>query len=282
MSIAYDVVIPTIGRPSLAHLLRSLELAEGQPPQHIIVVNDRDRRGPAWARNRGWQQSRAAWIAFLDDDVTVGPNWYRDLNDDIERDPGAGATSGRVVVPLPSGRRPTDWERNVKALETARWITADCAIRRDVLAEIGGFDERFRRAYREDSDFALRCRDAGYRWVAGRRVVEHEVRPSDFWTSVRAQAGNADDALMSSIYGRGWREAIGERHGALGRYAVIVAAATISAAAGIAWAGETARFAWQRIAPGPRTPREIATMTVTSAIIPFAAVYHRLRGASRS
>lgn len=281
MSLTYDVVIPTIGRPSLSRLLQSLERAVGPPPDHIIVVEDHERRGPAWARNRGWQESNAEWIAFLDDDVTVGPTWCRDLVDDIEREPDAGASTGRVTVPLPSERPPTDWERNVKALETARWITADCAIRRDVLSAVGGFDERFRRAYREDSDLVLRSLSAGYRWVAGNRSVEHEVRPSDFWISVRAQAGNADDALMDRIYGPRWRDVVGERRGSLRRHALIVTAAALATVAGIVWTVETARFAWERIAPGPRTRREIVTMAVTSAVIPFAAVYHRLRGAGR-
>jgi histidinol-phosphate phosphatase family protein len=48
-------------------------------------------------------------------------------------------------------------------------------------------------------------------------------------------------------------------------------------AAGV-WAGLTAEFATRRILPGPRTPGEVARMVVTSALIPPAACYHRLRG----
>ena len=76
-------------------------------------------------------------------------------------------SQGRLRVPLPAARPPTDWERNVAALEGARWATADLAYRRAVLAEVGGFDERFRRAYREDADLALRVVRAGYRIEQG-------------------------------------------------------------------------------------------------------------------
>ena len=75
------------------------------------------------------------------------------------------ATQGRIVVPVPA--RPTDWERNVSGLEHARWATADMAYRRDVLAAVGGFDERFPRAYREDADLGLRVTAAGWRIVDG-------------------------------------------------------------------------------------------------------------------
>jgi len=42
--------------------------------------------------------------------------------------------------------------------------------------------------------------------------------------------------------------------------------------------GGTAEFAAARIRPGPGTPREVATMVVTSAAIPPLAVAHWLRG----
>src|SRR5690606_30703081 len=52
-------------------------------------------------------------------------------------------------------------------------------------------------------------------------------------------------------------------------------------AAGTWWAARTARFAWERIAPGPRTAGEVAAMVVTSAAIPPAAILHRARAAVR-
>ena len=75
-----------------------------------------------------------------------------------------------LTVPLPEHRRPTDWERTVAGLADARWATADMAYRREALAAVGGFDERFPRAYREDSDLALRVLDAGYEIRSGRRA----------------------------------------------------------------------------------------------------------------
>jgi hypothetical protein len=144
--------------------------------------------------------------------------------------------------------------------------------RRSVLEQLGGFDERFKRAYREDADFALRVFNAGFRIIKGTRNILHPVREADPWISVRLQAGNADDALMTVIHGRDWRARVGAPPG---RWPWHVATVLCFAA----WAALTADFAWRRIAPGPRTPREIQTMLLTSPIIPFAAVYHRVRGA---
>jgi histidinol-phosphate phosphatase family protein len=272
--VSYTVVIPSSGRPSLDALLARL----GDVP--VIVVRDRGRRGPAAARNAGWRRARTEWVVFLDDDVLPSPSWRADLEADLAAaGDDVGGVQGRIFVPLPE--RPTDWERNVGGLATARWATADMAYRRSALAAVGGFDERFPRAYREDADLGLRVVAAGWRIVDGRRVVEHPVGPAGPAVSLRKQAGNADDVLMRALHGRDWRERAGVPRGRRPRHLAIAAAGLLaprSRVAATAWALGTAELAWARIAPGPRTPREVATMLWTSALLPFAATAWWLRG----
>ncbi|MBD0355209.1 MAG: glycosyltransferase family 2 protein, partial [Rubrobacteraceae bacterium] len=156
-----DVVTPTVGRPSLGELLASLAASEGPLPARILLVDDRkdavepllpdgvpprlEKRvevlrgraaGPAAARNLGWRAASADWVVFLDDDVIPDPDWPARLSEDLAAlGPDAGGSQGDLRVPLPKDRRPTDWERNVKGLEGACWITADIAYRRPVLRE---------------------------------------------------------------------------------------------------------------------------------------------------
>src|SRR3954451_23876625 len=310
-----SVVVPTIGRPSLDVLLDALAAAAGPRPAELILVDDRpggsplrpDRPGlppvrvvrtggggPARARNLRWRPARTEWIAFLDDDVVPDPDWYQRLEKDIaDLAPDVAGSQGRVRVPLPDGRRPTDWERGTAGLATSSWITADLAYRRAALAAVGGFDERFPRAFREDSDLALRVMDTGARLVRGQRWITHPVRPADRWISVRVQAGNTDDVLMRRLHGRNWRTradaALGRRPQHTAGTAAALAAAGLAVAgkpraaalAAAAWLAGTAEFAWARIAPGPRTRAEVATMALTSAAIPPLASWHFLRGAAR-
>jgi glycosyltransferase involved in cell wall biosynthesis len=290
----YTVVIPTIGRESLDVVVNAIRDGDGPPPDEIIVVYDRFGRGPAAARNAGWRRATSEWVVFVDDDVLPPPDWKRQLVKDLAAaDDDVAASQARIEVPLPPDRRPTDWERNTSGLADAKWITADMAYRRSVLLETGGFDERFPRAYREDADLALRVIDLGHRVVFGDRVTTHPVRRTGFFTSVKQQRGNADDALMRRLHGPRWREKIGGHRGRLREHVLTTGFAVAAVLCGLArnrrgailsalgWAAMTARFAAQRIAPGPRTAPEVVRMIVTSAAIPPAACLHRARGELR-
>lgn len=315
----YAVVVPTIGRPSLRTCLEALAAATAAVPGPVRVVLVHDRpgpdgapptldvppalrpvttvvagaaRGPAAARNTG---ARAAgpvpWIVFLDDDVVPGPGWGEDLARDLmSASRCTAAVTARIDVPLPPGRRPTDWERNTAGLATARWITADMAFRKEALEAAGGFDERFRRAFREDADLALRLLDGGWTLAPGTRRTTHPVRPADRWVSVRLQAGNADDVLMSRLHGHDWWGRAAAPRGRLPRHLAVSAAGIAAAACALlgrkgaalvcaaGWFAGTAEFAVARIGPGPRTRSEVATMAATSVLIPPVAVWHWLRG----
>jgi HAD superfamily hydrolase (TIGR01662 family) len=306
----WSVVVPTVGRPCLNDLLADLA-GQRCRPEAVYVVDDRPGpdtrlavdaadldlivlrgggRGPAAARNTGWRAASSDWIAFLDDDVRLPGNWSDLLVKDLEQPDQVAAVQGRIVVPLAADRRPTDWERSTAGLEGAKWATADMAYRRSALEHAGGFDERFPRAYREDAELALRVRRGGRRLVVGERHVNHPARQENFWVSVRVQRGNADDALLRAVYGKHWRELAECPPGRFKWHLATVCAAGLAvagallgrrrtAAAGLAgWSALTADFAWRRISPGPRTKDELRRMAATSAVLPFVAVWHRVRG----
>jgi glycosyltransferase involved in cell wall biosynthesis len=305
-----DIVIPSLGRASLAPLLERLgetpcsgrvivvddsgtdrvALPQGAPAGTVVIRTD-GRRGPAAARNVGWRQSRAEYVTFLDDDVMPGDDWAASLVEDLRNlPPDVAAVQGRIVVPRSA--RPTDWERNTARLEEATWITADLVVRRAALEAVAGFDERFRRAYREDTDLAMRLFSAGWRFERGRRHTTHPVRRAPWWVSVRMQAGNGDDVLLDHLHAD-WRQLLGESRGRYPRHQVLVASLAagflglttghrrVGAALLASWLVGSALFTWERIRPGPRSPGEIVAMSLTSVAIPPAALWHRALGRLR-
>ena len=317
-----SVVVPTCGRPALLdRCLRALAAQRADPgPRGIasfelIVVDDRPsaateravarwaRRahplairyiastgphGPAAARNHGWRAARGDVVAFTDDDTEPDPRWLRNglraMRGDVD------AACGRIVMPIPE--RPTDYERDAQGLEQSEFVTANCFCRRRVLEALGGFDERFGLAWREDSDLHFRLLESGARIArAEDAVVVHPVRPAPWGVSVRQQRKVAYDALLYKKHPRLYRERIRARPrwdyyltvAALLALALGLASGEpgVAAGAGLAWLALTARFCAARLRGASKAPAHVLEMMITSAAIPPLAVFWRAVGAWR-
>ena len=283
MRLLVSVVVPTCGRAQL--LLRCLEALEAQSlprsAYEIIVVDDSlTRSGPAAARNRGWRRARAPIVAFTDDDTVPEREWLERGLEAMRE--GPEAVSGRIVMPIPEV--PTDYERDAQGLERSEFVTANCFVRKRVLERLGGFDEGFRLAWREDSDLHFRLLGAGARLAhAPHAVVVHPVRPAPWGVSLRQQRKVMYDALLFKKHRALYRERI--RGGLRWDYYLTVA----SLGAGLAgfapgflvWGLLTLRFFLHRLRGASKRPAHVLEMLVTSALIPPAALFWRLAGALR-
>lgn len=318
MTVLVSVVVPTCRRNDLLRRCLAAVLAQSLPAPcfEVIVIDDggdgsacelvrsmaqqlsdgpllrcactQHRRGPAAARNLGWQMAVGEVIAFTDDDTIPSPDWL--LGGLGALRPGMAAVSGRVVVPT---RGPlTDFERMTKGLEHGEFVTANAFVRRSILVQLGGFDERFRRAWREDSDLQFRILAAGGRiGRAEGAVVKHPVRSVAWGVSLAQQRNVFFDALLYKKHRQLYRLKI--RPHPPWDYYLIVLSALLSIVAGaeghLAWAscaallaiGLVFRFAWLRLRHASRSLQHVLEMLVTSMAIPFLSVFWRLAGAWR-
>lgn len=180
-----SVIIPTYGRPSLLMEAVTSVLDNYWPDFELLVIDqDPDKQlqailskkfnndsrikylfldyaGASRARNMGIKHSRGEIIAFVDDDLEVAPEWLSSyVNAFSEIKPTPGMIQGRVdplwlfprpewfpeerdyllglydkgniLMPMPEGDLP---------------FTANCAITRKILYEVGLFDERLGFSY---------------------------------------------------------------------------------------------------------------------------------------
>ncbi len=171
--------------------------AEAAEQQGARVLRLAQNRGFAAAVNRGVAESDSEFVAVINNDVELDPQWLERLAAALGRHPECGMVTGRTLM------RGTDWlldgagdalalgfaaarlghglpdgpayggERPVLAVSGAA-----CLIRREVFRRIGGFEEAFF-AYLEDVEFCLRAQLAGYqaRYIP-EAVAWHEVSAS--------------------------------------------------------------------------------------------------------
>jgi hypothetical protein len=193
-------------------------------------------------------------------------------------------------MPLPL--IPTDYEKNAAQLAHAPFVTANCFVRRDALVAIGGFDERFTEAWREDSDLFFSLLESTARIVhAPEAIVVHPIRPASWGISLRQQRKSLFNALLYKKHPVLYWAHI--QSAPPWRYYRIVSALLLSVggmitgntklAAGATgvWLAMTAHFCAQRLSQTAYTIGHIADMVLTSALIPPLSVFWRLRGAVR-
>ena len=146
--------------------------------QHFAQIRLNENLGFAAAVNRGaWDATGYDWIAVLNNDVYLAPNWLEAMLAAQPYDIGGGRlrlasnprlldgagdalSLGLAAARLGHGRN------DGEAFDTRRPVLAVCfaaaLIRSEAFFRVGGLDERFF-AYLEDVEFCLRARLAGFR-----------------------------------------------------------------------------------------------------------------------
>ena len=312
-----SVVVPTYQRPDLLNSCLSALITQDFDPSayEVIVVDDAaseetrrqvecwaerllscghairylavaGRHGPAAARNVGWRAARAEIITFTDDDCLPSPRWLRaGVNAFKDRVEGV---SGKIHVPLSC--TPTDYERDAAHLETSQFVTANCFYRRSALAQVGGFDERFTMAWREDSDLFFSLLECGTKLVCvPEALVVHPLRPAPWGVSLKQQRKSMFNALLYKKHPALYRQKI--QTAPPWHYYSIVAALLLTLSCCMkklykcafvsfcVWLLLTGRFCMQRLHMTSHAPFHIAEMIVTSIFIPPLAIFWRIRGA---
>ena len=194
---AISVVVPTYNRAdTLRQCLESLVGQDYAGPTEIVVVDDgstdgtpqvsetfsgliylrQANQGPAAARNHGIATAMSEIIAFTDDDCLAPPNWLSVIAGGYRRYPEVAGVGGYLEAPahILSDNLLAQFERSVGldeygAGDEERVGGFDCpaggtnnmSYRRQILLDVGGFDETFPYAAGEDADLKLRITQRG-------------------------------------------------------------------------------------------------------------------------
>jgi GT2 family glycosyltransferase len=187
---AVDVVVPYAGTAdglrALVARLAALPVRDGDSvvvadnrgvgvgsSRSITVIDASERRGSYFARNAGAREGSAPWLLFIDADVEPAANLLDRL---FAPEPATqtAVLAGAVIdePPPEDGRGPAAlryaWLKSSMSQEITLghdgWAfaqTANCAVRRQAFADVGGFDDSARSG--GDADLCFRLAAAGWR-----------------------------------------------------------------------------------------------------------------------
>ena len=137
-----SVIIPTTRPHLLPDTLKSVD-AQTDSACEVIVLEDREREGPAVVRNRGAERAKGEFLAFLDDDDVWAPRFLERVTVPPE------CVLAYAALPHLQSRDPLDGSPTVPSA---------AVLRADAFRAVGGF-----RPYplAEDYDLFLRLRRLG-------------------------------------------------------------------------------------------------------------------------
>jgi glycosyltransferase involved in cell wall biosynthesis len=183
--LTFSIVIPCYNdRENVETLLASLRLPdegwevlvvddcspEGSPPLlerlPARLIRLEQQAGPAAARNRGARESTGDVVVFCDADIVLAGDALARMRPYFEELGERAVLASGLLVPHNPGFFP-----RYKYYQEVMWVRAHTdhysnhfstrmgAIRRDVFAETGGFDETIKTAGVEDFEFGYRMRE---------------------------------------------------------------------------------------------------------------------------
>ncbi|HIE14850.1 TPA: glycosyltransferase [Candidatus Bathyarchaeota archaeon] len=167
----YEIIIVDNGSNDGSFALIE-EFIKAHPKKKIRLIKE-EKKGPSNARNRGIKDSSGDIVAFTDSDCVTDRKWLEDIIKAFDNEE-IGAVAGNI-----RGYKPSNLIEKFLSIFTLRGLketqvvkafslikggfpTANLVVRRDVLVEIGGFNEEME-IYGEDYDLCARIYMEGYR-----------------------------------------------------------------------------------------------------------------------
>ncbi len=155
----------------------SLEVARRFP---VKLVRHESCRGASAARNSGAAAAGGEVLLFIDGDVVIPPETFEILREDFRNPETAGVVG--LLKPFTRFENLCSQYKNFYMHYTYRQLpdrtpvfyTSVAAIRKRVFEECGGFDENYRSATIEDTEFGVRVTGRGHLLLHDKRLqVEH-------------------------------------------------------------------------------------------------------------
>lgn len=157
-------------------------------PDKIAIIRNKENLGYPKAVNQGIKSSSADYVCVINNDTLVFDEWLDEMIRVAEGSKGIG-----IVNPANNFGRKKPWNKTYgryareatagmqgQYAETASPAGFCYLIKREVISKIGLWDEQFSPGYFEDTEYALRAKQAGYKSVFAKGAFVFHLEHASF------------------------------------------------------------------------------------------------------
>ena len=213
MALKASVIVPTYRYPKIVYCLEALS-KQDYPDYEVIIVDDGsddgsvdvikkfilrkknfklivlpENSGPAHVRNKGVLEAKGDVVLFTDSDCIPYKTWISRMVEPFYDESVAGASgtyktwNSESMIARFIGYEIALRHRRMAKRASIDFIgTFSAAYRKDVFLNENGFDEKFRIASGEDTDFSYKLSSKGYKMVFVKEAFVYHRHPDKvFW-----------------------------------------------------------------------------------------------------
>lgn len=146
----------------------TVEYLKSLNKDNLKFIFNSENLGFSKGNNQGIEISDGEYIGFLNNDILLYPNWFEECEKVFEKE-NAAFVSPRQVNPHFDNVNPENYLKNSKKdYDQPYEKSFDCCefacviTKKEVIDNLGKFDESFTPAFFEDNDLKIRALEAGY------------------------------------------------------------------------------------------------------------------------
>lgn len=176
------------------------------------LIQLQQNRGPAYCRNMGTKNARGEILVFTDSDCCVDRYWLEQIQKHLSQNDTEALMGSIVLRPstflgdsisalgFPAGGAigfDKIWKVDQKGF-TDSLSSCNCAMKKDIFWEVGGFDESFPYPGGEDSFLAYNLRRMNYRIRYCPDVLVYHGARDSFWDFLKWQFRRGESSFIFS------------------------------------------------------------------------------------
>jgi len=165
----------------------------------LRYIKNKERRGPAYTRNRALEIAQGRLIVFIDSDIYVKKDFLKN-HFEIQKENNFNVLVQGPVINTYNLEKPWEEKFKLRDFSSAYFATGNASIARDILLKTGFFDENFTFYGWEDLELGIRIKKLNIRKINSEKVTVWHIQTPPKLENLSYLINKEKERARSAIY----------------------------------------------------------------------------------